>query len=301
MGIHAACLAFHSRAGRRVTIWTIGRATRNEWSIRKITILIITFADKCRDAAARAAHSVSSPAQGWSPARHESGGIAPMGQHRNARIRPELQQCEERLLQSAVTMSQAPAAAAEVARHHMPGKPRSFLAFRVTQKPYVLIPPFQQVLVQSLQPVPGQVYNVNSISLKNTTAQTFDATSGFTVRLNNQPKSFAFPILTGSEQWKPQQVIVFYVLTKRYYPVSFVPGGFQFNLGGRSSTLIPGPSAIFLRLKYNPATFARTLDWITAFGPGAQGGLGPKFGMPDTSINSFVAAQTRRIDFGGHF
>lgn len=176
-----------------------------------------------------------------------------------------------------------------------------FLAFRVTQKPYKLVPPFQQVLVQALKPVPGQVYNVNYVALKNGTAQTFDASSSFTVRMTNQSRSPGFPILTGTEQWKPGQVIVFYVLTKKYYPVSFVAGGFQFDLGGRSSTLVPGPSGIFLRLNYNPATFARTLDWIVAYGQGAQLGLGPKFGMPDTAINEFVSAKTFRIDFGGHF
>jgi hypothetical protein len=176
-----------------------------------------------------------------------------------------------------------------------------FLAFRVTKQPYKLVPPFAQVLVQSRQPVPGQVYNVNYVALKNGTRQTFDASSGFTVRLTNQSGTRGFPILTGSEQWKPEQVIVFYVLTKKYYPVSFVAGGFQFDLGGRSSTLVPGPSGIFLRLNYNPATFARTLDWIVAFGQGAQLGLGPKFGLPDTAINTFVSAKTQRIDFGGHF
>jgi hypothetical protein len=122
------------------------------------------------------------------------------------------------------------------------------------------------------------------------------------VRLTNQPRSFAgFPILTGNEQWKPGQILVFYVLTKKYYPVSFVSGGFQFNLGGRSSTAIPGPSGIFLRLQYDPATFARTLNWIVAFGPGNQGGRGARFGLPNTSINEIVSARTRRIDFAGHF
>jgi hypothetical protein len=183
----------------------------------------------------------------------------------------------------------------------LPQVPTAFLAFRVTQKPYKLVPPFQQVLVQAHQPVPGQVYNVTYVTLKNQTAQTFDASSGFTVRLTNQPPSHALPILTGTQQWKPGQVIVFYVLTKKYYPVSFVAGGFFFNLGGRVSTLVPGPSAIFLRLRYNPATFARTLDWIVAYGQGAQLGLGPKFGIPDTAINAFVAARTHRIDYGGHF
>ena len=50
-----------------------------------------------------------------------------------------------------------------------------------------------------------------------------------------------------------------------------------------------------------PATFARTLDWIVAFGQGAQLGLGAKFGLPDTAINEVFAAKEHRIDYGGHF
>jgi hypothetical protein len=181
-----------------------------------------------------------------------------------------------------------------------------YLAFRVTntphQTPYNLIPPFQQVLVQGVKPIPGHVYNVCDVAVKNGTSVTFTASSGFTVRLNNQPKSFpGFPILTGNEEWKPGQVLVFYVLTKKYYPVSFVAGGFQFDLGGRSSTAIPGPSGIFLRLKYNPDTFARTLNWIVAYGQGNQLGQGAKFGLPNTSINQIVDARTHRMDFAGHF
>jgi hypothetical protein len=181
-----------------------------------------------------------------------------------------------------------------------------YLAFRVTntpyQTPYKLVPPFQQVLVQFAQPVPGQVYNVCSVTVKNGTSQTFTSSSNFTVRLTNQPRSFAgFPILTDNQTWKPGQILVFYVLTKKYYPVSFVAGGFQFNLGGRSSTAIPGPSAIFLRLKYDPATFARTLNWIVAYGQGNEVGKGASLGLPNTSINEIVDARTHRTDFAGHF
>ena len=105
-----------------------------------------------------------------------------------------------------------------------------YLAFRVTntpyQTPYKLVPPFQQVLVQDKKPVPGQVYNVCDVAVKNGTSQTFTASNNFTVRMTNQPRSFGgFPVLTGNEQWKPGQVLVFYVLTKKYYPVSFVAGG----------------------------------------------------------------------------
>jgi hypothetical protein len=229
-----------------------------------------------------------------------------MRQRSTMRFCPGLEQFEERQLLSAGSLTtHAGPQTKDLRRQPAPPGAFGYLAWRVTQKPYTvtqkpyaLVPPFQQVLVQSRQPVPGQVYNVLSIAVKNGTAHTIGASSGFTVRL---PGGHSLPILTGNEQWKPQQVIVFYVLTKKYYPLAQVPGGFQLDLGGRSSTLVPGPSGIFLRLKYNPATFARTLDWIVAFGQGNQLGKGAKFGLPNTAINEFVDARTHRIDFGGHF
>jgi hypothetical protein len=149
-----------------------------------------------------------------------------------------------------------------------------------------LIPPFVQVLVQSAQPVPGAVFNVLSISVRNSTARTFDASSGFAVKVTGQ--SASVPVLTGTEQWKPGQVMVFYILTKKYYPLSpVVAAGFQFNFAG--GTAIPGPSGIFLRVKYDPATFPRVLDWIVAHGPGSKG---HELGLPDTAIWEFLSAKT---------
>jgi hypothetical protein len=227
-----------------------------------------------------------------------------------AKFQPALERFEEKQLLNVGPLSEHGAsfeahtrdlaALADKPQHQLPTQ---FLAFRVTntsyQTPYALVPPFQQVLVQSKQPVPGQVYNVLQIAVRNGTAQTFTASNGFSVKLSGDPRSFA--ILTGSEQWKPKQVIVFYVLTKKYYPVSPVSGGFILDLGGATSTLVPGPSGVFLRLKYNPATFARSLNWIVAYGQGNQNGVGAKYGLPNTSINEIVAASTRRLDFGGHF
>jgi hypothetical protein len=178
-----------------------------------------------------------------------------------------------------------------------------YLVYRITNPNRFnnkLIPPFSHVLVQSRQPIPGQVYNVLYLAVRNGTAQTFDASSAFMVRFPGQHGSF--PILTGSEQWKPGQEFVFYVLTKKYYPLpSVVTSGFEFDLGNARSVAIPGPSGIFLRLKYDPAKFARTLDSIVAFGPGAEGGSGVKYGLPDTAIYEFVSAKTNRMDFGGYF
>jgi hypothetical protein len=237
------------------------------------------------------------------------------------KFRPDLESFEaKQLLSAGGSAAQAHAAAHKdgsaapaghaadtpAARREPPGV--GYLAYRVTQHTYEpLTPPFQQVLVQRIQPVPGQIYNVLYVALKNGTAQTFNASSGFTVRIpgftgTHRVIDKGFPILTGDEQWKPGQVIVFYILSKKYYPLSpQVAASFQFDLGGRSSTLVAGPSAIFLRLKYDPATFAKTLDWNVAYGQGAQLGLGPKYGMPDTAINQFVSARTLRIDYGGHF
>jgi hypothetical protein len=230
-----------------------------------------------------------------------------MRQRSTMRFRPGLEQFEEKQLLSAGSLTtHAGPETKDLRRQPEPAGAFGYLAFRVTntpwQTPYKLVPPFQQVLVQSGQPVPGQVYNVNDVTVKNGTSQTFTASNGFTVRMTNQPRSFGgFPILTGNEQWKPGQVIVLYVLTKKYYPVSFVAGGFQLDLGGRSSTLVPGPAGIFLRLKYDPATFARTLNWIVAYGQGNEVGQGARYGLPNTSINEITDARTRRMDFAGHF
>jgi hypothetical protein len=203
---------------------------------------------------------------------------------------------------SALTTSSAAATDVESSSN---GLPTRFLAYRITLPSYPdtvnLNPPFQHVLVQNRQPIPGQVYNVLQVAVKNGTNQTFHASNGFTVRMTNQTKAHAYPILTGNEVWKPNTWIVFYILTKKYYPVQVLSGGFQLNLGGASSTLVPGPSGIFLRLKYDPATFGRTLDWIVAYGQGAQTGNGPPVGLPDSAINEIVAARTRRMDFAGHF
>ncbi len=179
-----------------------------------------------------------------------------------------------------------------------------FLVYRITNPDRFnnhLTPPFAgHVLVQLAQPVPGQVYNVLQVAVRNGTAQTFTASSGLQVGLFGE-KSF-FPILTGNEEWKPGQEFVFYVLTKKYYPLANpVTDGFTFNLGGAKSVAVPGPSGIFLRLTYNPATINHVLDGIVTYGQGAQGGAGIKLGLPDTAIYEFVNAKTNRKDFGGYF
>jgi hypothetical protein len=162
-------------------------------------------------------------------------------------------------------------------------------------------PPFGHVLVQARQPIPGQWYNILWVAVRNNSDQTFDATnSDFKVRLSGQ-KQYT-QILTGDETWKPGETKILYVLTKQYYPLSNqVTGGFEFLLDGAWSVAIPGPSGIFLRIKYSPDTINKILDYALLRGPGSQGGRGLKYGMPVTSIFGFVSAKENRNDFGGLF
>lgn len=178
-----------------------------------------------------------------------------------------------------------------------------FLVYRITNPTRfnnVLKPPFDQVLVQRERPVPGQTYNILSIAVRNGTNRAFDVGDGLEVKFPQQ--AYDTPILTGDRRWEPGEWMVFYVMTKKYYPLpSQVTSGFEFNLGGARSVAVPGPSAIFQRIKYDPAKFPRQLDAITAFGVGAQGGRGVKYGLPVTNIYEFVSARTDRPDFGGYF
>jgi hypothetical protein len=179
-----------------------------------------------------------------------------------------------------------------------------FLVYRITNPgsggpPNTLKPPFGHVFVGAHAPIPGRHYNILEVALKNMTQQTFDASSGFFVRLPYQNYT---PILTGNETWKPGQDFIFYTLTKKYYPLANqVTSGFQFLLAGGWSTAIPGPAGIFLRIKYEPDTINKILDYAATRGPGAESGAGLPTGMADTAIYAFVSAKQKRNDFGGYF
>lgn len=206
------------------------------------------------------------------------------------RFRPDLERFEERQLLHAGPIAGARLMASPRPHRHAPPLVLSRITQTSAGEAVHLAPPFQQVLVQARSPVPGRVYNVLSVAVRNHTSRTFTTQDHLAVRLSGQ--SYATPILTGTETWKPGQFIVFYVLTHQYYPAHpVVSGGFAFDLDGSRGVAIPGPSGIFLRLTYRPAKFAHTLDWIVAYGPGAEGGLGPRYGLPDTQIWEFRRAR----------
>ena len=237
-----------------------------------------------------------------------------MTRRRKIQFVPDLERLEAKQLLNAARVTAAPGeakgtapgklAAAQVAPAAVDRKPDfGYLVYRITNPNrfndhFTL--PFQQVLVQKRQPKPGETYNVLFVTVRNGTAKTFDSSSNFLVKFPNSRDKF--PILTGDQKWEPGRWITFYVLTKKYYPLpSQVHSGFEFSLDGARSVGIPGPSGIFLRVKYNPKTIDSTLTKIVLNGPGNQGGKGIKFGLPNTSIYEFLSSKTQRIDFSGYF
>jgi hypothetical protein len=123
-----------------------------------------------------------------------------------------------------------------------------------------LVPPFGQFLVSSSRPVPGAVYNLTFLTIRNGTSQTFDSRSGFSV---NVPGQGGFqPFLPKGSLWKPGGVIVFYTLSTNRFP-----GSFTFNLNG---SIQEKPNNIYYNVQYNPMTFPATLDAIAARSVGAH-------------------------------
>jgi hypothetical protein len=205
-----------------------------------------------------------------------------------SRFRPGFERFEPKLLLSAGA-ARAHAAAVATSAAGVPLATRFALSRITNPTPFnaQLLQPFGQVLVQPGPPPTGKVINVFFVTVRNSTAQTFDASSGFTVGLTGGHN--AFPILTGNEQWKPGQVFIFYALTTKYYPVQpAVSAGFVFNFAGSPGIAIPGPSVVFQRVRYNPATFPMVLDHIVTSGPGSRGHL---LGLPDTAIWEFTGAK----------
>jgi hypothetical protein len=117
-----------------------------------------------------------------------------------------------------------------------------------------LVPPFGLVLADSTSPVGGVVYNVALITVRNGTSQTFSAQSGLSVEVSGS--SEPEPILTGTELWKPGQVIVFYSLNEDTFPP-----GFTFNLQGASTEV---PASIYYGIQYTPNTLPTVLTSIVS-------------------------------------
>lgn len=148
-----------------------------------------------------------------------------------------------------------------------------------------LTPPYGHVLVQTQVPIPGKTYNILFLSVFNATGKTITASDNLTVRTSNTAKGISFPILQGDQVWPAGGRVVFYVMTKSHYKLNPTQtAGFTFNSLDPSTPLvnaIPGPSGIAVKIKYNPATIDKVLDYFVTSGPGA---IGHEYGIPDTAI-----------------
>lgn len=123
-----------------------------------------------------------------------------------------------------------------------------------------LVPPFVQVRANSISPVPGATYNLAFLTIRNGTTRSFNAQSGFAVKVTGQQTARPFP--SGSQQWKPGEVLVFYILTKDTFPPSLT-----FNFAGSKEER---PTNIQFNIQYRPNTFAGELNAIVARSVGAR-------------------------------
>lgn len=215
---------------------------------------------------------------------------------KNRRLRPELEQLEARRPLSGGVARLLAARSLPARAPHQWAPVTGVTMERITNPTPVntrMVPPFPQVQVQSLTPVPGGSYNVVFITVRNSTTQTFDASSGLAVKVTGQSAAHAYPILTGDQQWKPREVFVFYFLTKEYYPLRpRQSAGFEFNFVNPRVVAIPGPSGFFQRIKYNPDTFQNVLDTIILKGPGSRG---RHLGLPDTSLWELIPTSLKIV------
>jgi hypothetical protein len=123
-----------------------------------------------------------------------------------------------------------------------------------------LNPPFVQFRADRTPPTPGAVYNVAFLTVRNGTTQTFRAGSGFSAALVGGSGSQPFP--TGTTTWSPQQVFVFYSLTRRTgFP------SFTFDLNGTRTTV---PGNIAFNIQYLPQTFPGVLNNLAAQSAGGR-------------------------------
>ena len=174
------------------------------------------------------------------------------------RFRPDLESFETKCLLSAVARV-VPAGRLALGSAHpvfpiFHGVPTPHGVFALEPDSGVLVAPFVQVRAEPAAPIPGAVYNVALLTVRNGTAQTFGAASGFSVRVSGSSRGASFPL--GTAVWKPGQVLVLYSLTQTRFPPNFTIG-----LPGGSTEK---PANLYYNVQYNPNTFPGLLNSLVA-------------------------------------
>ena len=145
-------------------------------------------------------------------------GASPMHRRSDAKYFPSLERLEAKQLLSAGPR-RPPSRARRLWRPtgaiHQPAPPKrgaalqpkpnvGYLVYRITnpnRHNKTLMPPSAQVLVQSQQPIPGQIYNVLYVVVRNGTAKTFDASSGSGSGFLNRANPSRFDRERAMEVW----------------------------------------------------------------------------------------------------
>ncbi len=211
-----------------------------------------------------------------------------MDRRSRKKFRPGLARVEARVLPAALTAVDPPHAAIPSASSGS----SAVTIFRITNPTptnAILVPPLGTVRVQKVEPKVGGTYNILFVTMRNGTNRTYTAADDLSVTTTGDPQTF--PVLTGDQTWKPNQVLIFYLLSKKYYPLSpQYSAGFVFRIDGSIGTAIPGPSGIFLGVRYNPATIDRILNYAAINGPRTRDGL-HRLGIGDTALWEFKPAR----------
>ena len=212
-----------------------------------------------------------------------------------SKFRPVLETIESRMLPSGSPAVLAAVGSATSGGSSMtPSSSRKLTIFRITNPTptsAILIPPLDTVRVQQVVPKVGGTYNITFVTMRNGTDRTYTAADNLSVTTTGNPQNF--PILTGNQTWAPNQVMIFYILTKKYYPFSpQYNAGFVFKIEGSKGLAIPGPSGIFLRIKYDPATIDKILNYAAIDGPKTKGNL-HLLGIGDTAQWEFAPSSSK--------
>jgi hypothetical protein len=123
----------------------------------------------------------------------------------------------------------------------------------------VLAPPFGLVMVESSALLPGAVYNMALVTVRNGTSQTLTAESGLSFEVTGTSAAQPFP--TGTYLWKPGQVLILISLTEDTFPPDFT-----FNLQGTS---VEAPANLYYGIQYDPVTLPSI---VTSLVPTVVGG-----------------------------
>jgi hypothetical protein len=118
----------------------------------------------------------------------------------------------------------------------------------------VLAPPYGLVMVESSALVPGAVYNMALVTVRNGTSQTLTAASGLSFQVTGTSAAESFPV--GSYQWEPGQLLILISLTEDTFPPDFT-----FDLQGTS---VEAPANIYYGIQYDPVTLPSIVTSIVS-------------------------------------